>query len=328
MTTDWLTLHAADTWLVITVAVLLDWLFGDPRWLPHPVVFIGRLIAFLETQLRKRCRSELVGGGVLLAGTVAITAAMAVLLLKLAYTVTPAAGFVVAVFLSWSCLAARSLHHESALVAQALTEGDVAGARTCLSFIVGRDTAQLEEEDIWRGAVETVAENTSDGVVAPLLFLMLGGPVLGLVYKAVNTLDSMVGYKNERYLLFGRASARCDDLANWLPARLTGLLLVMAAPAAGLSMRGAWRIMRRDGRNHSSPNSGIPEAAVAGALGVQLGGTNWYFGRPVAKPTIGEPVNPLDRRAWQGAVRLMYGAEVLLLLCWALYRLSGAGPLH
>jgi adenosylcobinamide-phosphate synthase len=225
------------------------------------------------------------------------------------------------VLLSWSCLAARSLHAESALVAQALAAGDLAGARRQLSFIVGRDTAALEEQEIWRGAVETVAENTADGVIAPLLFLMLGGPVLGLAYKAVNTLDSMVGYRNDRYLLFGRASARCDDLANWLPARLTGLLLVAAAPLTGLSLPGAWRIMRRDGRNHSSPNSGIPEAAVAGALGVQLGGTNIYYGQAVVKPTIGEPLHPLAQRDWRGAVRLLYGAEALLLLFWGLSRL-------
>jgi adenosylcobinamide-phosphate synthase len=308
--------------------VLLDWLIGDPRWLPHPVAIIGRLITFLEKLLRSMLRQELLGGTLLLVGTVAITAGIAALLLKLAYAIGPAVGFTVAVFLSWSCLAARSLHGESALVARALARGDLAEARKHLAFIVGRDTAELEEPEIWRGTVETVAENTADGVIAPLLCLMLGGPVLGLAYKAVNTLDSMVGYKNEKYLLFGRASARCDDLANWLPARLTGLLLVLAAPLAGLSLQGSWRIMRRDGRNHSSPNSGIPEAAAAGALGVQLGGTNYYFGRPVAKPVIGEPLHPVDLKAWQGTVRLMYGAEVLLLVAWGLARLLAGAPLH
>ncbi|NJD90021.1 MAG: cobalamin biosynthesis protein CobD, partial [Geobacter sp.] len=218
---------------------------------------------------------------------------------------------------SWSCLAARSLHHESGLVATALENGDLAEARRLLSYIVGRDTDNLQEPEIWRATVETVAENSSDGVMAPLLFLMLGGPVAGLIYKAVNTLDSMVGYKNEKYLLFGRASARCDDLVNYVPARLTGILLTVAALFTGFSMTNAWRVMRRDGRNHSSPNSGIPEAAAAGALGVQLGGTNHYFGNPVEKPTIGDPLQPLDRAAWQGSVRLMYAAEALLLLLWA-----------
>jgi adenosylcobinamide-phosphate synthase len=307
---------------IIPAAVVLDWLLGDPRWLPHPVVFIGRLIAWLETRLRRAVKSELTGGFLLLVLTVAITATVAALLLAVAFAVHPWAGLAIALLLSWSCLAARSLHAESALVARALGEGDLPAARKYLSFIVGRDTAELTETEIWRGAVETVAENTSDGVIAPLLFLMVGGPVLGLAYKAVNTLDSMVGYKNDRYLFFGRASALCDDVANWLPARLTGLLLVLAALPAGLSAGNAWRMMRRDGRNHASPNSGIPEAAAAGALRVQLGGTNRYFGQAVVKPTIGEPLRPLDCRAWQGAVRLMYGAELLLLLFWGLTQIA------
>ena len=307
---------------VIPAAVVLDWLLGDPRWLPHPVVGIGRLITLLEPRLRRICRSELVGGVILVILTVGLTAALSALLLAVAFALHPLVGTIAAILLSWTCLAARSLHHESGLVARALAAGDLPGARQALGRIVGRDTAGLTEAEIWRGTVETVAENSSDGVIAPLFFLLLGGPVLGLAYKAVNTLDSMVGYKNDQYLLFGRAAARFDDLANWLPARLTGLLLVLAAPLAGGSPAGAWRIMRRDGRNHSSPNSGIPEAATAGALGVQLGGTNYYFGQPVAKPTIGDPRRPLDRAAWQGAVRLMYGAELLLVVAWALARLA------
>lgn len=284
-------------------------------------MYIGRLIACLEPRLRRAVNSGLTGGLLLLLLTVGITAAVAALLLQVAYAIHPFAGVLVATILSWNCLAARSLQHESGLVAQALVAGDLEKARKQLSYIVGRDTENLKEADIWRGAVETVAENSSDGVIAPLLFLLLGGPVLGLAYKAVNTLDSMVGYKNEKYLLFGRASARFDDLANWVPARLTGLLMVLAAPFIGLSLKGAWRIMTRDGRNHSSPNSGIPEAAAAGALGVQLGGTNYYFGAAMEKPTIGDPLQSLDRSAWQRAVRLMYGAEALLLLSWLLCRL-------
>lgn len=305
-----------DFFVIASAAVLLDLLLGDPRWLPHPVVAIGKLISLLEKLLRKTVRSELLGGGLLLIFTVAITAGAATLLLKGAYAISPTAGFLVAVLLSWSCLAARSLQQESSLVAAALTRGDLLAARKALAFIVGRDTADLDEASIWRGVVETVAENTSDGVIAPLCCLLLGGPVLGLAYKAVNTLDSMVGYKNDRYLLFGRASARLDDLVNWLPARLTGLLMVLAAPLAGLSMQNSWRVMRRDGRNHSSPNSGIPEAAAAGALGVQLGGVNSYFGKFVAKPTIGDPLQPLNLAAWRGAIRLMYGAEGVLLAVW------------
>jgi len=306
-----------DLTIIIPTAVLLDWLLGDPRWLPHPVVLIGWLITMLEKILRRLVRSEIVGGVLLAVLTVGLTACVATVLLKGAYAMNSYMGIAVATILSWTCLAARSLHAESALVAAALDAGDLPRARQMLGRIVGRDTAELDESEIWRGAVETVAENSSDGVIAPLLFLMIGGPVLGLAYKAVNTLDSMVGYKNDKYLLFGRASARFDDLANWIPARLTGLFMTLAAPFAGLSMAGAWRVMLRDGGNHSSPNSGVPEAAAAGALGVRLGGTNFYFGQPVEKPTIGDPLRPLDGNAWKGAVKLMYGAEVLLVAMWA-----------
>lgn len=304
--------------LVIPAAILLDWLLGDPRWFPHPVVAIGRLIAVLEQWLRRLIPKERFAGVLLLILTIGITAVLSALLLKAAYALHQYCGTFLAIILSWNCLAARSLHHESGLVAGALAGGDLPGARKYLSFIVGRDTAELQKPEIWRGAVETVAENSSDGVIAPLFFLMIGGPVLGLVYKAVNTLDSMVGYKNDRYLEFGWASARFDDLLNWVPARLTAALMVLASPFVGLNLKESWRVMLRDGKNHSSPNSGIPEAAAAGALGVMLGGINCYFGKPVEKPTIGDPLNSLDIKAWQGSVRLMYGAEGLLLLFWAI----------
>ena len=310
-----------DQMLVITAAVLLDLFLGDPRWLPHPVVGIGRLINTLEKILRRSVGSERLGGILLLLLTVGITAGVALGVIRGAYALSPYAGLAAATILAWTCLAARSLHRESGLVAASLERNDLPGARRFLSYIVGRDTAELAAPEVWRGAVETVAENTSDGVIAPLFFLMLGGPVLALAYKAVNTLDSMVGYRNERYLLFGRASARCDDVLNLIPARLTGLLMTAVAPLVGHSGRGAWRIMRRDGRNHASPNSGIPEAATAGALGVRLGGTNVYFGKEVVKPTIGEPLRPLDVTAWRGAVRLMYGAEALLLAGWLATRI-------
>ncbi|WP_243372898.1 adenosylcobinamide-phosphate synthase CbiB [Geotalea sp. SG265] len=308
-----------DHVFVVVVAILLDLLLGDPRGLPHPVVGIGRLIAFLETPLRRLFSDERQGGIALLCLTVGITCLSGALLLKGAALIHPGLAAATAIYLSWGCLAARSLHRESATVVDALQQGDLPGARHWLSRIVGRDTRELDEGDIIRGVVETVAENTSDGVIAPLLCLMLGGPVLGLAYKAINTLDSMVGYKNDRYLQFGWASARCDDLANYLPARLTGLLMIVAAPFVGLSAGNSWRIMRRDGHNHSSPNSGIPEAAAAGALGVRLGGLNYYFGMPVAKPTIGDPDRPLAPVAYRGAVRLMYGSEALLMAGFILF---------
>jgi adenosylcobinamide-phosphate synthase len=303
---------------ILIFAVILDLLIGDPRWFPHPVVYVGKLITLLEKALRRLVKNEMTGGILLLVLTVSITVGLAFALLKGAYAVSPWLGFAVAVLLYWSCLAARSLHRESQLVAEALGRGDLTAARSYLANIVGRDTAELDESEVWRATVETVAENTSDGVIAPLFFLMIGGPLLAIAYKAVNTLDSMVGYRNERYLEFGRASARFDDLANFVPARITGLLMVAAAPLLGLSARNAWRIMGRDGRNHSSPNSGIPEAAVAGALGIRLGGTNLYGGRAVEKPTIGDAVKQISQESWRGAVRLMYGAEALLVLIWLL----------
>jgi adenosylcobinamide-phosphate synthase len=301
---------------IILGAVVLDLMFGDPRWLPHPVVGIGRFISRAENVLRRAVPDERLGGMILLVATVGVTTGSAWLLLRGAYLLHPLAGYLVTLLLSWTCLAAKSLHDESKLVADALTAGDLSGARHLLSRIVGRDTEQLDEPEIWRALVETVAENSSDGVIAPLLCLMIGGPILGLAYKAVNTLDSMVGYRNENYLRFGWASARCDDLVNWLPARITGLLMVLVAPLFRLSLTNAWRIMCRDGRNHASPNSGIPEAAAAGALGVQLGGINYYFGKSMVKPTIGDPLRPLARDSWLGTVRLMYGAEGALAVLW------------
>ncbi len=308
-------MHPITPYILIT-AVLLDLLLGDPRRMPHPVVGIGRLISALETLLRRLVRSELAGGALLLVGVVGSTYLLTFLLLRGACALHPYIGFAVSAWFSYTCLAARSLHQESRLVADRLINGDLEGARTFLSRIVGRDTDDLSEPEIWRALVETVAENSSDGVIAPLFYLMLGGPALGLANKAVNTLDSMVGYRNERYLLFGRASARFDDLANWLPARLTGLLMVAVAPLVGLSGKEAFRMMLRDGRNHSSPNSGVPEAATAGALGVRLGGTNRYFGKPVEKPTIGDPRRDLSIESYRGAIRLMYGAMALMLFLW------------
>lgn len=297
---------------VLVLAILLDLMLGDPRWLTHPVVLIGRLISALESFLRSRFRHERIAGILLLIATTGTSAMTAWLLLRFCALIHPLAGFLAAAIISYTCLAARSLHRESALVADALHAGNLPEARRALSFIVGRDTAHLDETDIWRALVETVAENTSDGIIAPLFWLTLGGPVAGIAYKAVSTLDSMVGYKNERYLDLGWASARMDDLLNFFPARLTALLMILAAPLAGLSSRGALRIARRDRCNHPSPNSGHPEAAAAGALGIQLGGRAFYAGQESWKQTIGDPLAPLDERAYRGMLRLMYISTLIM----------------
>ncbi|KAB0672291.1 cobalamin biosynthesis protein CobD [Oryzomonas sagensis] len=297
---------------VLILALALDLALGDPRRLPHPVVLIGRLIAFLESSLGKITRHERAAGIGLLFLTVGTSAATVWLALYGLATLGPLAGLLGAAYVSYTCLAARSLHRESALVADALMAGDREAARRNLSRIVGRDTHDLGDADIWRAVVETVAENTADGIVSPLFWLTLGGPVAGIVFKAVSTLDSMVGYKNERYLRLGWASARMDDLLNFLPARLTALLMIMASPLTGLSWRNAARITLRDRHNHPSPNSGHPEAAAAGALGVRLGGAATYGGTPSWKEPIGDPLLPLDGRAYRSMIRLMYATTLLM----------------
>jgi adenosylcobinamide-phosphate synthase len=297
---------------ILCTALLFDLALGDPRWLPHPVVLIGRLINSLDNLSNVLTSQKHLAGILLLAITAGVTGTISWLLIRGSYWLHPMAGFLTSAVISYTCLAARSLHHESALVAEALTDGRISDARLYLSRIVGRDTDALDEAGIWRALVETVAENTSDGIIAPLFWLTLTGPVGGMTYKAVSTLDSMVGYRNERYLAFGWASARTDDLLNFIPARLTAVLMILAAPLAGLSARGALAITLRDRLKHPSPNSGHPEAAAAGALGVQLGGPSSYKGIPSSKEHIGNPDAPLDGRAYAGMLRLMYLSTLIM----------------
>lgn len=298
--------------LIITLALLLDLIIGDPRWLPHPVVMIGRLISYFDTTLRRPWLNQRIAGLLLLLITVGSATGVTWLLLQLITALHPLAAFAGAVVISSTCLAARSLHVESARVATALAAGDLLTAQHYLSWIVGRDTNQLEEADIWRALVETVAENTSDGIIAPLFWLTAGGPVAAMAYKAVSTLDSMVGYKNKRYLQLGWASARMDDLLNFIPARLSAILLICAAPLTGLSAATAAKITLRDRLNHPSPNSGHPEAAAAGALGVRLGGTASYGGTVSFKEHIGDPLRPLDEEAYRAMIKLMYTSTLLM----------------
>lgn len=297
---------------IIFLALLLDLLIGDPAWLPHPVAAIGRLIHLLERGLRRVRLNERLAGVLLLLLVVAISSGTTWVLLKSLTCLLPAAGWVAAVLVSSTCLAARSLHKESARVAAALLAGDLPSARRYLSYIVGRDTDHLEEPEIWRGVLETVAENTSDGVIAPLFWLTIGGPVAAIAYKAVSTLDSMVGYRNERYLQLGWASARMDDLLNYIPARISALLIIAAAPFAGCSASGAIRITCRDRLKHPSPNSGHPEAAAAGALGVRFGGAASYGGRSSWKEHIGDALQPLDERAYRRMIKLMYISTLMM----------------
>lgn len=303
--------------LALILGFLLDLAFGDPRWLYHPIRLIGNLIAWAEKPFRavfpKSEKGELTAGVFFAVFVVAVSTAVPALVLFLAAKLSIWLAFALEVFWSFQMLAAKSLKTESMRVYEALKEGELEKARKAVSMIVGRDTERLTEEGVAKAAVETVAENSSDGVVAPLIFLAVGGPVLGFFYKSVNTLDSMVGYKNDRYLYFGRFSAKLDDVLNFIPARISGLLLVTASPLAGLDVKGAWRIFKRDRKNHASPNSAQTEAAAAGALGVQLAGDAWYFGKLYKKPTIGDALRPVGYEDIRRVNRLMYAAVCLAL---------------
>lgn len=278
----------------LVLAAGLDLIMGDPRRLPHPVRAMGQVIAWCDDHVREICRSPLslrvAGFGLAVALPLSVYAIGRWMILE-AGAMAGWFGMVVTIGLASSTLAGRDLWDHVRAVKKPLQRGDIVGARQAVAMIVGRDTQELSESEVVRATVETVAESTADGVIAPLFYLMLGGPPLALAYKAVNTLDSMVGHRDERHIDFGWASARLDDVANWIPARLAAVLLLLATGLAMLKLnrmiRG-WHVLRRDGGNHPSPNSGRPEAAMAGALGVQLGGTNYYNGIANERPTLGD----------------------------------------
>ena len=303
-------------WAVVG-GFVLDTLFGDPAWLPHPVVFMGKAIARLEGFLRPRLpktpRGEVLGGAIvafcLPVGTLLFTGAVC----RGAARLHPLLGLAVQMFWCAQALAARGLVQESTNVYKELVKPDLPAARRAVSRIVGRDTAALTAEGVTKAAVETVAENASDGVIAPLFYMLLGGAPLALTYKAINTMDSMLGYKNEKYLYFGRVPAKLDDAANYLPSRLAGLLWVAAAAFTGNSASGAWKIWRRDRRRHASPNSAQTESACAGALGVQLAGPAYYFGQYYPKLTIGDALRPIEPEDILRANRMMYVASSFAL---------------
>lgn len=296
---------------------VLDALFGDPAWLPHPVVYMGKAISKLEKFLRSRLpktpQGELLGGAIvafcLPVGTFLLTG----LVCWGAARLHPLLGLAVQMFWCGQALAARGLVQESTNVYKELKKPDLPGARKAVSRIVGRDTAELTAEGVTKAAVETVAENASDGVIAPLLYMLIGGAPLALTYKAINTMDSMLGYKNEKYLYFGRVPAKLDDVANYIPSRLAGLLWVAAAALTGNSARGAWKIWRRDRRRHASPNSAQTESACAGALGVQLAGPAYYFGQYYPKLTIGDALRPIEPEDILRANQMMYVASAFAL---------------
>lgn len=306
----------------IILGFILDFIFGDPRWLPHPICFIGKLISITEKAVRRFCGEKpeglLMGGFVLVVIVLTVTFAVPYFILTLAEMYSPVLAFAVETFMFYQIFAMRSLKEASLQVYDALKSGDLQEARKKLSWIVGRDTAELTDEEVAKAAVETVAENTSDGVIAPLFFMFIGGAPLAFLYKAINTMDSMVGYKNDKYLYFGRCAAKLDDVANFIPARISGLLMVAAAYFLNMDASGSWRIFKRDRLHHLSPNSAMTESAAAGALGIKLGSGHFYFGKWVPKDTIGDEVKKTDAEDIVKMNGLMYMTCILSILTFSL----------
>ena len=303
-----------DHIIALLIGCALDMAIGDPEWFPHPVRFIGKYISFCEGKLRARGGNLRRGAVLLTASTVIITmliTAAVLYLMSLMGRWPLIAGMAV---ISWLGLSARCLAHEAVGVRRALDKGGVQAGRTQVARIVGRDTASLSEREIICAAVETVAENNTDGVISPLIYAALGGPVLMMGFKAASTLDSMVGYMDEKYRDIGWSSARLDDVLNYIPARICALLMCLAAGLTGQNMRRAFTIVRRDHANHKSPNCAWSEAAAAGALGIMLGGTHTYFGKVVVKPTIGDDIRPPELRDIDRTNVLMFVSAALMMV--------------
>ena len=312
--------------IALAAGFLLDLIFGDPRWLYHPVCLIGNLISVLEKGIRrifpKTNAGELAGGVVETILVCLFSFGVPAVLLSLLYGHFPVAGVILETFWCYQLLATRSLKDESMKVYDRLVNGTIEEARYAVSMIVGRDTQELTDTGVTKAAVETVAENCSDGVIAPMIYMAIGGAPLMFLYKGINTMDSMLGYKNDKYLYFGRCSAKLDDVSIFFPARISGWLMVAAAFVCGMDGKNAAKIYRRDRRNHASPNSAQTEAAMAGALDVQLAGNACYFGKLYEKPTIGDPIRAVEPEDIRRSNRLMYGTAFLGILICLIIRIA------
>ena len=307
--------------LPLAVGFVLDLILGDPYSLPHPVRLIGNMITVCEKAIRKNMPDKLRAGGTLLVIAVAgVSLILPLVILLAAYRINTIIGIIAEGVLCYYLLAAKCLKTESMKVHKAVSENDIEGARKAVSMIVGRDTERLDEKGIIKAAVETVAENTSDGVTAPMIFMAVGGAPLGFFYKAVNTMDSMIGYKNEKYADIGRTAAKLDDVLNFLPSHITALALVLVSFILGYDGKNAFRIWRRDRLNHASPNSAQTESACAGALGVQLAGDAYYFGELHEKPYIGDDCREIENDDIIRTNRLMYGSAVIIFFISVLLR--------
>jgi len=299
------------TWLIcLGAGFIVDLILGDPHSITHPVVIIGREISLLEKLLRKvfpkTPAGERMAGGLMWIIVVSLAWLVPALLLRACAMVSPVLVYVVGTIMCWQILAAKSLKDEALKVQKALENEGLESGRRAVSMIVGRDTARLDEKGVARAAVETVAENFSDGVMAPIIYMAVGGPALGFLYKAVNTMDSMTGYIDPPYTYFGFVPAKMDDLFNWIPARVSALVMLLAGRLLGLDAKNGWRIFRRDRYNHASPNSAQTESVCAGLLGLQLAGDAWYGGVLHKKQFIGDPLREIETRDIERSCRLMY----------------------
>ena len=315
-------------WIAVLCGFLLDCVLGDPEKMPHPVVWMGKAIYRLEKWLRRHLPQTPKGettGGIILAvvlpvGTLFISGGLCWMF----WWIHPLLGLALQAFWCWQALAMRCLVKESRNVYRCLKTEGLESGRKAVARIVGRDTAQLSERGVIKATVETVAENFSDGVLAPMIYMLIGGAPLALTYKAINTMDSMVGYKNDKYLYFGRAAAKLDDAANYLPSRIAALMWILACPLAGGNLRNAWKIWRRDRRNHASPNSAQTESACAGSLGIQLAGPASYFGKLLEKPYIGDAMREIELEDILRTNRIMMASSVLgLIIGLAIHALAG-----
>ena len=309
--------------LALVLGFILDLIIGDPHGLYHPIRLVGNLIGFLEKHMNRRNDSpnrQMVKGWLMMLIVITVSSGIPLVLLILAYRIHPVCRVILETVMCWQLLATKSLKDESMKVYKKLKRHDLQGSRKAVSMIVGRDTDVLDESGVTKAAVETIAENTSDGVIAPMLYMAIGGAFLGWMYKSINTMDSMVAYKNDRYLYFGRIPAYLDDVVNYIPARLSGLLMIAATFLVKLDGAHAFAIFKRDRYNHASPNSAQTEAVMAGALNVQLAGDAWYFGELHKKKTIGDDIRPIEAADIVRANKLLYGTAVVSLVVFSLVK--------
>lgn len=312
--------------VALVMGYILDLIFGDPYWMPHPVRFIGNLISILEKVIRrfmpKTKRGEYIGGIILTVMVVSISMVIPLVIILMAKSINTYLALTVETFMCYQILATKSLKVESMKVYDELAKNDLPSARKAVSMIVGRDTKDLTFSGVAKAAVETVAENTSDGIIAPMIFIAIGGAPMGFFYKAINTMDSMVGYKNEKYMNFGRFAAKLDDVVNYLPARISAYQMILSSFFLRYDYKNAFKIYKRDRYNHASPNSAQTESVCAGALDIQLAGNAYYFGKLYEKPTIGDNIREINYDDIKKANRLLYCTSIISIVIISVIKIT------